>query len=171
MSARRSMATVLALLLVSGTAGIVAAEGLSAVTPPDSGDAVPADDGPAYGVNNSTFQRLWSDDVDNGNLSVDDFDDANVSSRAEFAHRLARSTDVLFARPPQATSNWNSGDFGDYSPGGRRESVHPTGASLEDGVHQRCVRQHLRHTALDDTSPRERNDPVRCAGRSGPHDQ
>jgi len=43
------------------------AEGLSAVTPPDSGDAVPAD-GPAYGVNNSTFQRLWSDDVDNGNL-------------------------------------------------------------------------------------------------------
>jgi len=43
------MATVLALLLVSGTAGIVAAEGLSAVTPPDSGDAVPAD-GPAYGV-------------------------------------------------------------------------------------------------------------------------
>jgi len=75
------MATVFALLLVSGTAGIVAAEGLSAVTPPDSGDAVPAD-GPAYGVNNSTFQRLWSDDVDNGNLSVDDFDDANVSSRA-----------------------------------------------------------------------------------------
>jgi len=128
------MATVLALLLVSGTAGIVAAEGLSAVTPPDSGDAVPAD-GPAYGVNNSTFQRLWSDDVDNGNLSVDDFDDANVSSRAEFAHRLARSTDVPFARPPQATSNWNSGDFGDYSPGGRRESVHPTGASLEDGVY------------------------------------
>jgi len=125
---------VLALLLVSGTAGIVAAEGLSAVTPPDSGDAVPAD-GPAYGVNNSTFQRLWSDDVDNGNLSVDDFDDANVSSRAEFAHRLARSTDVPFARPPQATSNWNSGDFGDYSPGGRRESVHPTGASLEDGVY------------------------------------
>nr|WP_242437211.1 hypothetical protein [Halorubrum lacusprofundi] len=86
-------------------------------------------------MNNSTFQRLWSDDVDNGNLSVDDFDDANVSSRAEFAHRLARSTDVPFARPPQATSNWNSGDFGDYSPGGRRESVHPTGASLEDGVY------------------------------------
>jgi len=128
---------------------------------------VPAD-GPPTVWYNSTFQRLWSDDVDNGNLSVDDFDDANVSSRAEFAHRLARSTDVPFARPPQATSNWNSGDFGDYSPGGRRESVHPTGASLEDGVYiKRCVRQHLRHTALDDTSPRERNDPVRCAGRSG----
>jgi len=73
--------------------------------PPDSGDAVPAD-GPAYGVNNSTFQRLWSDDVDNGNLSVDDFDDANVIIAPEFAHRLARSTDVPFARPPQATSNW-----------------------------------------------------------------
>ena len=128
------MAAVLALLLVSGTAGIVVAGGMDAITPPDSGDAVP-DDGPAYGVNNSTFQRLWSEDVDNGNLSADDFEDVNVSSRAEFAHRLARSTDVPFARPPQATEDWNSGDFGDYNPGGRHSSIHPSGASLEDGVY------------------------------------
>lgn len=134
MHTRRPMATMLALLLVSGTAGIVVAGGMDSITPSDSGDSVP-EDGPAYGVNNSTFQRLWSEDVDNGNLSVDDFDDANVSSRAEFAHRLARSTDVPFAHPPQAASDWNSGDFGDYNPGGRDSSVHPAGASLEDGVY------------------------------------
>ncbi|GAB7010776.1 hypothetical protein [Halorubrum trueperi] len=134
MSARRSMATVCALLLVSATAGIVAAGGFNATTTPEAGDAVP-DDGPAYGVNNSTFQRLWSEDIDNNNLSVDDFDDANVSSRAEFAHRLARSTDIPFARPPQAADDWNSGDFGDYTPGGRSKSVHPAGASLVDGVY------------------------------------
>ncbi|WP_135830708.1 hypothetical protein [Halorussus halobius] len=134
MHAPRPMASVLALLLVSGTAGIVVAGGMDVVTPSDPRDSVP-DDGPAYGVNNSTFQRLWSEDVDNGNLSVDDFDDTNVSSRAEFAHRLARSTDIPFARPPQAVSDWNSGDFGDYNPGGRGSSVHPASASLEDGVY------------------------------------
>jgi len=42
-------------------------------------------------VNNSTFQRLWSDDVDNGNLSVDDFDDANVI----IARRIRASTRPL----------------------------------------------------------------------------
>jgi hypothetical protein len=128
------MAAVCAFLLVSGTAGIVATGGIAAVPPSDTNATVPAD-GPAYGVNNSTFQRLWSEDVDNGTLSVDDLDDANVSSRAEFAHRLARSTDIPFARPPQATPDWNSGDFDDYTPGGRSESVHPASASLKDGVY------------------------------------
>jgi hypothetical protein len=134
MFARRSMAVMCALLLVSGTAGSVVAGGIAAVSPSDTNATVPAD-GPAYGVNNSTFQRLWSEDIDNGTLSVDDFDDANVSSRAEFAHRLARSTDIPFAQPPQAASDWNTGDFGDYTPGDRSESVHPTGATLEDGVY------------------------------------
>jgi hypothetical protein len=134
MHARRTIAAGLALLLVSSTAGIVAAGDLDTATSPDSGSATPPD-GPDYGVNNSTFQRLWSEDVDNGNLSVDDFDDANVLSRAEFARRLAQSTDIPFARPPQATEDWNSGDFGDYSPGGRSESVHPASASLKDGAY------------------------------------
>nr|WP_232820549.1 hypothetical protein [Halorussus litoreus] len=107
---------------------------MDAITSPDSGDAVP-NDGPAYGVNNSTFQRLWSEDVDNGTLSADDFDNGTASSRAEFAHRLARSTDIPFARPPQAPDDWNTGDFGDYNPGGRHSSVHPSGASLEDGAY------------------------------------
>jgi hypothetical protein len=130
----RTTGAALALLLVSGTVGIGVAGGIHIEIPSDSGDAVP-DDGPDYGVNNSTFQRLWSEDVDNGNLSADDFNGANVSSRAEFAHRLAQSTDIPFARPPQAASNWNSGDFGDYNPGGQDTSVYPAGASLEDGVY------------------------------------
>ncbi|WP_135536627.1 hypothetical protein [Halostella pelagica] len=127
------MVAVFAFLLVSSST-VVVTGGMAPVTPSDSGEAVP-DDGPDYGVNNSTFQRLWSEDVDNGNLSADDFDDANISSRAEFAHRLARSTDIPFARPPQATEDWNSGDFGDYNPGDRSSSVHPEGASLDDGVY------------------------------------
>ncbi|MUV59370.1 hypothetical protein [Halobacterium sp. CBA1126] len=130
----RTIGAALALLLVSGTVGIGVAGDIHIEIPSDSGDAVP-DDGPDYGVNNSTFQRLWSEDIDNGNLSADDFNGANVSSRAEFAHRLAQSTDIPFARPPQAASNWNSGDFGDYNPGGQDTSVYPAGASLEDGVY------------------------------------
>ena len=124
------MAAVLALFLVSSSAVIVVAGGMA----PDSGSTVP-DDGPDYGVNNSTFQRLWSEDADNGNLSADDFDGANVSSRAEFAHRLARSTDIPFDQPPQAAEDWNNGDFGDFSPSGRDSSIHPESASLEDGVY------------------------------------
>jgi hypothetical protein len=130
----RTMAAVLALLLVSSSAVVVVAGGMAPATTSDSGSAVP-DDGPDYGVNNSTFQRLWSEDADNDNLSADDFDDANVSSRAEFAHRLARSTDIPFPRPPQATEDWNSGDFRDYNPGDRDSSVHPDSATLDDGVY------------------------------------
>nr|WP_236996046.1 hypothetical protein [Halobacterium salinarum] len=128
------MAAALALFLVSSSAVVVVAGGMATVTPSDSGSVVP-NDGPDYGVNNSTFQRLWSEDADNGNLSADDFDDANVSSRAEFAHRLARSTDIPFDQPPQAAGDWNNGDFGDYSPGDRDSSIHPESASLEDGVY------------------------------------
>ncbi|WP_134672243.1 hypothetical protein [Halorussus marinus] len=133
MHSPRSMTAVLALFLVSSSAVVVVAGGMATVTPSDFGSVVP-DDGPDYGVNNSTFQRLWSEDVDNGNLSADDFDE-NVSSRAEFAHRLARSTDIPFDQPPQATGDWNNGDFGDFSPGGRDSSIHPESASLEDGVY------------------------------------
>ncbi len=130
MHSPRPMAAVLALFLVSSSAIVVVAGGM----PPDSGSTVP-DDGPDYGVNNSTFQRLWSEDADNGNLSADDFDGANVSSRAEFAHRLARSTDIPSDQPPQAAGDWNNGDFGDYSSGDRDSSIHPESASLEDGVY------------------------------------
>ncbi|WP_276256476.1 hypothetical protein [Halomontanus rarus] len=99
---------------------------------PDNASAIP-DYGPAYGVENSTFQVLWSEDIDNGNLSIDDFEGTNVSSDGEFATRLAQSTDVSFEHPPDAVATWNDGDFDGFSPGGEDESVHPDGASLEDG--------------------------------------
>ncbi|WP_337653102.1 hypothetical protein [Halomontanus rarus] len=99
---------------------------------PDNTSVVP-EYGPAYGVENSTFQVLWSEDVDDGNLSVDDFEGTNVSSDGEFATRLAESTDVSFEQPPDAVATWNDGDFDGFSPGGDDESVHPDGASLEDG--------------------------------------
>ena len=133
MDSLRTIVAVFALFVSSSTV-VVVAGGMATVASSDSGSAIP-NDGPDYGVNNSTFQRLWSEDEDNGNLSADDFADGNVSSRAEFAHRLARSTDVPFARPPQVTEDWNSGDFGDYSPGDRDSSIHPESATLEDGVY------------------------------------
>src|SRR6056297_1114442 len=133
MSVRHAIPAVLALLLVSSsTIGI--AGSVQTATPANSDSAIP-DDGPDYGVNNSTFQRLWSEDIDNGNLSADDFGDANVTSRSEFIRRLAQSTDIPFTRPPQAAGDWNRGDFDDYTPGNQRSSVHPIGASLTDGVY------------------------------------
>nr|WP_317176006.1 hypothetical protein [Halovivax sp. KZCA124] len=134
MLAIRSIVVVLALsVFVSTTAilvgGVTVQTGLTGN--PDNSSTIP-EYGPAYGVENSTFQILWSEDVDDGNLSVDDFEGANVSSDGEFAARLAKSTDVSFEQPPDAVATWNDGDFEGFSPGGDDESVHPDGASLED---------------------------------------
>lgn len=100
-----------------------------------SPDPVIPDDGPAYGVENGTYQRLWSDDTDDANLSLDDFDGKNTTSKAAFVRRLTKSTDIPFEQPPQAVEDWNQGDINDYSHGNRKTSVHPAGASLEDGVY------------------------------------
>lgn len=105
----------------------------AAPMPPANNSTVPAD-GPAYGVNNSTFQRLWSEDTDNGELSIDDIG-GHISSRPEFALRLAQSTDIPFSHPPAAVGTWNRGDFGDYTSGDRDASVHPEGADLVDGLY------------------------------------
>ncbi|ELZ88837.1 hypothetical protein C453_01200 [Haloferax elongans ATCC BAA-1513] len=93
---------------------------------------IPAD-GPAYDIENETFQRLWSDDADSENLSLDDFD-GDAESKSEFIRRLTRSTDTPFEQPPRAVEQWNRGDFDDYSPGDRTTSVHPASASLSDGT-------------------------------------
>src|SRR6056297_3826190 len=133
MSVRHAIPTVIALLLVSSsTIGI--AGSVQTATPTNSDSAIPGD-GPDYGVNNSTFQRLWSEDTDNGNLSADDLGDVNVASRSEYTRRLAQSTDIPFTRPPQAAGDWNRGDFDDYTPGSRHSSVHPARASLTNGVY------------------------------------
>ncbi|WP_323174745.1 hypothetical protein [Natrialba sp. PRR66] len=68
-------------------------------------------------------------------MSIDDFDDDNVSSQEEFASGLAQSTDILFEEPPEDVEVWNSGDFQDFSPGDERTSVYPESAELEDGLY------------------------------------
>ncbi|AQL41637.1 hypothetical protein BV210_02415 [Halorientalis sp. IM1011] len=102
----------------------------------NSSDAVP-DNGPAYGLNESEFYRLWSEDVDDNDLSLESFDQNDVSSRGEFERGLANSTDIPSGSPPQAVEKWNDGDVQDYSPGGTDTSVYPENANLTDGTYIR----------------------------------
>lgn len=77
------------------------------------------------------FPQLWAERADDGNLSIDDFEDNNVSSQEEFATGLAQSTDQLFEEPPTDVETWNSGDFQDFSLGGEETSVYPEGAAAD----------------------------------------
>ncbi|MFC6727077.1 hypothetical protein ACFQDG_00250 [Natronoarchaeum mannanilyticum] len=136
MPSRRIIAAMVAILLVSGSMLGIVAGSISESEPSINTSAVPSD-GPDYGVNNSTFQRLWSEDNDKENQLDENGISENRSSRAKFASRLARSTDIPFSEPPQATEKWNQGDFGDYTHGSDDASVHPEAATLEDGVYIR----------------------------------
>ncbi|WP_245742044.1 hypothetical protein [Natrinema salaciae] len=98
------------------------------------GTTIP-DDGPAYGVNSSDFYRLWSNDVDDGGLSEDEFEDGEVDPREGAERALARSTDIPFEHPPKAAEDWTRGDFQDYNSGGSEESVAPADANLTDGTY------------------------------------
>lgn len=123
-----SRPTALALAVIALSALCV---GVGTTATAQDNSTVPSD-GPAYGVDQTTFQKLWSGDVDDASASsaVE-----NAASRTEFTRQLTKATDVPFQRPPQAASRWNSGDFGDFQPGDRDVSRHPEGASLEDGVY------------------------------------
>lgn len=125
---------VVVVFLVTGSAMFGLSVGI-ATSDSNSSTAIP-DDGPDYGVNETRFPLLWSEDEDNDNLSSDDFED-DVTSPSEFATRLAKSTDVPFEEPPIDVETWNSGDFHGFSPGGEETSVHPEGAHLEDGLYIR----------------------------------
>nr|WP_121744796.1 hypothetical protein [Natronorubrum halophilum] len=96
----------------------------------NSSTALPVD-GPDYGVNESRFQLLWSEDTDQANLSSDDLTE-NASSPAEFSQHLSRSTDYLFDDPIEDVERWNSGDFDDYAAGDEETSIHPEAAALEN---------------------------------------
>ncbi|MFA9504378.1 hypothetical protein ACERIM_16570 [Natrinema sp. H-ect1] len=131
----RMLAIALILVAASG-----AAIGPAAGTGTDESNTSTAttipDDGPAYGVNETRFPLLWSEDVEQDTRSSDEFVD-NVSSDAAFASRLAGSTDVPFEKPIADVSIWNSGDLRDFSPGDETTSTHPEGARLEDGLYVR----------------------------------
>src|SRR6056297_1887564 len=132
MAGTHPLTAAVVLLVVASGPGLAA----GALVTNESGDEYgpfSRTEGPDHGVNESTYPRLWSDDADNGSLSMDDFDEGTVPSRAEFVRRLARSTDIPFDRPPAVVEQWNDGDLADFEPGDDNHAVHPAGASLDDG--------------------------------------
>ncbi|SDD99495.1 hypothetical protein SAMN05192552_10937, partial [Natrinema hispanicum] len=135
MTTPRAINAALMLLIASGGA-VFLAVGVAVAQPnPSSDTAIPAD-GPDYGVNETRFPLLWSDDLDQQNRSSDEFEET-VSSAPEFATRLAGSTDVPFEKPIDDVERWNSGDLQDFDPGGEKTSIHPKRAHLENGLYIR----------------------------------
>ncbi|WP_440992301.1 hypothetical protein [Haloarchaeobius baliensis] len=59
---------------------------------------------PDHGVNETTFDRLWSGDPDNGSIPTD------ASAMAE----LAAYVDIPFDAPPRAVDQWNAGDHAEF---------------------------------------------------------
>ena len=135
MTPSRVIAAALMLLVASGGAVFPAAGVAVAESNSNSNTAIPAD-GPDYGVNETRFPLLWSEDLDQQNRSSDEFEDT-IPSELEFSARLAGSTDVPFEKPIEDVERWNSGDLQDFDPGGEKTSVHPEGAHLEDGLYIR----------------------------------
>nr|WP_226042987.1 hypothetical protein [Natrinema sp. DC36] len=133
MTMSRVIVIAVAFLAVSG--GVASLTACVAAADPNSSTAIPAD-GPDYGVNETRFPLLWSEDIDKGDRSSEEFTDT-VSSDVEFSARLAESTDVPFEEPVEAVETWNSGDIQDFTPGNETTSVHPEGAQLEDGLYIR----------------------------------
>lgn len=133
MTTSRSIVAALTFLVVSG--GVVSLTAGVAAAAPNSSAAIP-NDGPDYGVNETQFPLLWSEDLDQSDRSSDEFEE-DLSSTMEFSTRLAGSTDVPFEEPIEDVETWNSGDFRDFDSGNEETSVHPEGADLEDGLYIR----------------------------------
>lgn len=135
MHSSRTIAVLVGALLVCSTAStVMGAAPVATDNESEYATTIP-DDGPAYGVNSSDFYRLWSNDVDDGGLSEDEFKDGEVDPREGAERALARSTDIPFERPPKAAEDWTRGDFRDYNPGGTESSVAPANAELTDGYY------------------------------------
>lgn len=128
----RLVAIAVVVLLASTTAGIPAAA-TSTAQPTDTATAVPPS-GPPAGMNNSTFQQLWSGDTDTESVTNTTIAGEGTSESA-FVRRLANTTDIPFSQPPDAAGTWNRENFPTYTPGGADTSVHPAGASLADSVY------------------------------------
>jgi hypothetical protein len=128
----RLLAVAIIVLLASTIAGMPAAA-TSTPQPANADTAIPPS-GPPDGMNNSTFQRLWSGDTDTGSVTNTTTDQERTSESA-FMGRLADATDIPFSQPPDAAGAWNRDNFPTYTPGDADTSVHPAGASLADGVY------------------------------------
>ena len=82
--------------------------------------------GTDHGVDNVTFQLLWSGDTDEFEASETD---ANGSTRSAWT-TLASGTDIPLDAPPAAIEQWNRGDLGDLPRTGRKKAVHPSGTRM-----------------------------------------
>lgn len=98
----------LVLLVVTGLASTLAH------TPPGPPDT------PDHGVNDSTFHRLWSGDVD----------DDTVPPNTTAIEELAAYVDIPFTHPPSAVTKWNAGDHHDMPTTDWQTAVAPQDASL-----------------------------------------
>lgn len=88
-------------------------------------------DGPAHGVDETTFHTLWSGDAD-------DADAADLEARptgsAEEMRTLAAATDIPLDAPPEAVERWNRGDHREFPATDAEASIHPESAVLRDGT-------------------------------------
>lgn len=80
-----------------------------------------------HGVNETTFQTLWSGDRD-PNESIE------AAENRSALEELANGTDVPLNRPPAAVERWNRGDHREFPATDIDRSIHPSNASLEDGL-------------------------------------
>lgn len=81
---------------------------------------------PDHGLNATRFRAYWSADPD---YETTGLNMSNVSSAAGLWGALACSRDLTFDRPPEVRG-WNAGEHGEFVPGGRNQSVYPTGTAL-----------------------------------------
>jgi hypothetical protein len=79
---------------------------------------------PDHGVNETTFDRLWSGDPDNGSIPTD------ASAMGE----LAAYVDIPFDAPPQAVDQWNAGDHGEFPETDWRTSAIPENTATSRGA-------------------------------------
>lgn len=91
----------------------------------------PPANGPAHGVNATTYAMLWSNDID-GPATTPDTD-----TELAFVQALARTIDFQFDAPPLAVDRWNAGEHREFRAGNRFRSVYPAGASVRSGVYIR----------------------------------
>lgn len=80
---------------------------------------------PEHGLDESTFYRLWSGDVDTG--------EAGLIENASIVRVVTAGTDVPLESPPAAIAEWNTGEHAEWPETDVETSVYPQGANLEQG--------------------------------------
>ena len=98
-----------------------------AVTAQASASAAEA---PEHGVNETTYHKLWSGDVDTTNASQLQ---SLLGTNASPTEILAAGTDIPFSSPPLAVEQWNSDDVETFPRTNGQTVIHPTGASFSQG--------------------------------------